>query len=219
MGHFPDRVMNPPANQPDPEETELFRRSQAGDLVAFTGLGERLRPALVRHAAAWLEPLGNAEAEDLVQETLLRLYLRLDQLRDPHHFRRSAFKIVQRLALDRKRIFKNHRTDPLPESFEDSDGPPDDRGARDDSEWRLSLLYVVEEMRPLTKALGQPCHDIAVWLLDRLAAEGDLPSVREIAAHWQLGHGTAQEYRSRIFAGWRQYLSLYGLDHSPSGTP
>jgi DNA-directed RNA polymerase specialized sigma24 family protein len=211
--------MNPPANQPDPEETELFRRSQAGDLDALTDLSERFRPALVRHAAAWLEPLGNADSEDLVQDALLRLCLRVSQLRNVQHFQRSAFKIVERLALDRKKIFKNHRTTPLPESFEGLNGYPDSNHAEDNSEWRLSLLYVIEEMKPLTKKLGEPCHAIAVWLLDRLEADGDLASVREIAAHWQLGHGTAQEYRSRILASWRQHLSLYGLDHSPSSTP
>lgn len=211
--------MNHPANQPDLQDVELFRRSQVGDLDAFANLVERLRPTLVRHAAAWLEPLGNGDAEDLVQDSLLRLYLRRHRLRDAQHFRRAAFKIVEHLALDRKRIFKNHRTDPLPESFGEMDGPTDDECGENNAEWRVSLFYAIEEMKPLTKVLGQPCHSMAVWLLDRLATDGELPGVREIAAHWRLGHGTAQDYRTRILASWRHHLSLYGLNHSPSAIP
>jgi DNA-directed RNA polymerase specialized sigma24 family protein len=219
VGRSPDRPLSNPDCSPDPGEIELFGRARAGDGHALAVLSARLRPALLRRAQALLEPLGNSDAEDLVQETLLRLCLNLPRLRDARHFRRCAFDIVRHLALDRIKFSKNHRTEALPESFEEMGEPPGTVRDDKDSACRVSLLYAVEEMKPLTKALRQPCHEIAGWMLDQFVATGSFPTVREIAAHRQIGHGTAEEYRVRILATWRRHLDLYGLNTPQPGTP
>lgn len=208
------------SNPPDPAEAELFRRARDGDLQAFAKLCEHLRPTLLRSAAALLPPNGAADGEDLAQETFLRLFLDRDKLQDVSHFERRARVILKHLVLDLLKNCDNHRTTPLPESFEDMEaGPLGAMKSDSSSDSAVSLIYAVEEMKPLTKTLGQPIHAIAGWMLEAFATNGGFPSVREIAAHWRLGHGTAADYRTRILATWRHHLELYGLGETTPGNP
>jgi hypothetical protein len=206
---------NPDPDHRDPAEVELLRLAQAGDLDAFAELCGRLRPALLRFAGSLPQPAGDADGEDLAQEAFLRLFLDRARLRDVNHFRRRAFETVKHLAWDRAKIFKNHRTDPLPESFEEIGTPLAGTENDGDLAWPVSLPYALNEMKPLTKALGQPSHNIARWMLDAFAANGGFPTVREIAAHWRIGHGSAEAYRTRILTAWRRHPDLYGLNVDP----
>lgn len=63
-------------------DDELVASARAGDTAAFATLAERHRNRLIALTAR----LVREEAEDLVQEALLRAFLGLSQLRDPSRF-------------------------------------------------------------------------------------------------------------------------------------
>jgi RNA polymerase sigma-70 factor (ECF subfamily) len=102
---FPGRVHgSPPAaalSDVDPAETFLVRRAAAGDRSAFAGLIEAHWARLVRLARS---VVGEAEAEDSVQEALLRAWLALPSLRRPEAFSPWLTRVVLRGCFrDRRR--------------------------------------------------------------------------------------------------------------------
>ncbi|HEY7977901.1 MAG TPA: sigma-70 family RNA polymerase sigma factor [Rhizomicrobium sp.] len=71
----------PPANKPDsasPEMAwaELMRAGLAGDAAAYRQLLEAIAPRLRKFAVHGLSRIGNADAEDVVQEILLAIHLK-----------------------------------------------------------------------------------------------------------------------------------------------
>ncbi len=204
-------MTNPSPKANDPDDDRLLRAAQSGNLEAFAALSQRLRPALLRYANTFPHPAADADGEDLVQEALLRLLLGLNAVRDADHFRCRAYQTVKHLALDRIRIFKNRRTDLLPESFESLDALAQPDTSETSEELQMSPTYLAAELKPLTRPLGEPRHHMACWMLDVFAATGEFPTVRNLAARWHLGHGTAADYCVQFFAQWQRILSRYGL--------
>ena len=80
-------------------DDELVASARAGDTVAFATLVERHRDRLAAFAAR----LVREDAEDLVQEALLRAFLGLSQLRDPSRFGAWLCGIAVNLAKMRLR--------------------------------------------------------------------------------------------------------------------
>jgi uncharacterized protein len=80
-------------------DDELVAAALAGDSTAFAALVGRARPRV----QAVADRLVGDEAEDLVQETLLRAYLGLSQLRDPVRFEAWLCGIAVNLAKMRLR--------------------------------------------------------------------------------------------------------------------
>lgn len=73
-------------------DAELVARVVAGDAGAFTELVARHHPACLRYAA---HVLGDrTEAEDVVQETLLRAYRSLGRYQERQQFRSWLFRIL-----------------------------------------------------------------------------------------------------------------------------
>jgi RNA polymerase sigma factor (sigma-70 family) len=155
-------------------DSDLVFASLEGDHAAFGELVERHGRRLTAVARRMLG--GDADAEDLVQETLLHAYLGLERLRDPDRFASWAYGIALNLA---KMRLRDRRDGALP--LLDADGgrrppgvfaaepTPDElaetrelwervRRAVDvlpASERRAVLLYYVE---------GQSCEEIAALL-------------------------------------------------------
>lgn len=204
-------MTHPSPKADDPEDDRLLRMAQAGNPEARDALCQRLRPALLCYADTLPNPGADADGEDLVQEALQRLILDMGIIRNANHLRRRAYQIVKHLALDRLRIFNNHRTDPLPESFEPLDAPPEPDTSSPSLELQMSLTYLAAELKPLTRPLGELRHRIACWMLDEFVVAGEFPSVRVLAARWGVGHGTAADYRGQILDRWLRALGLYGL--------
>lgn len=74
------------------DDAELVRRVLAGDIEAYAGLVARYREPLGRYA---VRMLGNhADAEDALQETLVRAYRSLGRCSDPERFGAWAFGIL-----------------------------------------------------------------------------------------------------------------------------
>jgi uncharacterized protein len=136
---------------------ELILASRRGDTEAFaelvTGQRERLESLVAR-------VLGDgSEAEDVVQETLLRAYLGLSQLRDPERFGAWLAGIALNLArmiLRRRaayaRALARVPAEPLPDPREEAELPLDQLP---DGERAVVVLHYVE---------GLSCEEIAARL-------------------------------------------------------
>jgi RNA polymerase sigma factor (sigma-70 family) len=118
----PERnLWRPPSNQLTVRDDELVTAARAGDPAAFAALVERNRSRVVAVA----ERLVGDDAEDLVQEALLRAYLGLSQLRDPARFGAWLCGIAVNLAKMRlrrraleTRLLSEPATDGGPEELE-----------------------------------------------------------------------------------------------------
>jgi RNA polymerase sigma-70 factor (ECF subfamily) len=82
------------------EDAELVGRARAGDRRAFRALYDRWRPAVFRGARAFAD-LDRDDVEDVVQETFVRAFGRLDGLKDPARFGPWVLTIARNRALSR----------------------------------------------------------------------------------------------------------------------
>jgi len=95
------------------EDADLQHKARYGDKTAFTELANRYYPALCRHAQYFVRDVGTAE--DIVQEALLKAFLRIKQYDPERSFSTWAYKIVTNCALDYLRKRKDQSLDDLME--------------------------------------------------------------------------------------------------------
>ncbi|MCH2090127.1 MAG: RNA polymerase sigma factor [Pseudoxanthomonas sp.] len=102
--------MDAPAHAPDPDaEAERLRRARRGDGAAFEALYYDHARAL--HALAFRLTGNAAEAEDIVQETFLRMFGFLSGLRENTPLRPWLKRVAANLAIDRLRRQQHPGTD------------------------------------------------------------------------------------------------------------
>ena len=83
------------------DDAEAVERVRAGDVEAYRVLVERHWRGVL---AVLRQRLGNsADVEDLLQETFVRAYERLGQLREPRKFRLWLLRIATKLCADLRR--------------------------------------------------------------------------------------------------------------------
>jgi RNA polymerase sigma-70 factor, ECF subfamily len=83
------------------QEVELARDLLAGNLAAFDRFVESFRTKLFQYS---LLMCGQREdAEEVSQETLLKVFQNLDQLREPEHVRSWVFRIAKNACLMKRR--------------------------------------------------------------------------------------------------------------------
>lgn len=85
--------------QTESEDADLLEQARSGSRAAFDHLATRLRPGL--RSFIYRMVTQPEDAEDLVQETLLRAYRGLPSFRGESAFRTWMFTIAHRLCLDR----------------------------------------------------------------------------------------------------------------------
>lgn len=98
---------------PDPTDEEWLNRARAGDRAASQSLVVRHLPSILRYARRML---GNAhEAEDVAQETFLRLWQSIEEVEARATLRTWLFRVAHNLSIDRLR--KKHDK-PMPEDHD-----------------------------------------------------------------------------------------------------
>jgi RNA polymerase sigma-70 factor, ECF subfamily len=90
------------------EDLTWIDRWQGGEEAAFTALVEKYRERV--RAVAYRFLLNQAEAEDIAQETFIRLFQARDRYRPKAKFSSFLFTITHRLCLNTLRHRKRHPT-------------------------------------------------------------------------------------------------------------
>ena len=145
---------------------------------AFEELLEPLIPVFYRHAFRWTA--ARDQAEDLVQELLVRLYPRMDELAKLDQVQPWALKVMYRIFVDQYRREQNspvRSLDALPSAGRDGGDPPLD-GCADDSPQPPELVereLTGERLAAAWAQLGTDhrvvvaLHDIEGYGLEELA--------------------------------------------------
>jgi RNA polymerase sigma-70 factor (ECF subfamily) len=138
------------------DETGLARALLAGEADAFDRFVEHFRSKIFHYS--WLMCGQPEDAEEVAQETLLKVFESFATLREPERVRPWVFRIAKNACLmhRRKSIFAPVRElslDELPPSNEIADGagPPETQMLR--SELRAVLDRVVMELPPSYRAV------------------------------------------------------------------
>lgn len=85
----------------EPTDEEWLHRARSGDRAASKSLVERHLPSILRYARRML---GNAhEAEDVAQETFLRLWQSIEEVEARTTLRTWLFRVAHNLSIDRLR--------------------------------------------------------------------------------------------------------------------
>jgi len=166
----------------DAELVELCRRGEEG---AWSLLVERYSRYVYAIAVRGFA-LASTEAEDVFQETFLRVYERLDGLRDPAALRPWIGQVTRRLCLDRLSAARKETVA--------VDEPPDASG---------TPLEAIEEAMDVQEALRQldeRCRE----LLDRFFARDE--PYRVISEALELPMGTVASRISRCLDALRNRL-------------
>lgn len=102
-------------------DTLLVLRAQQGDRAALDATLKSIQRPLFGYIARLLTNSGIA-AEDVLQETLLRIVRNLEWLREAHYFRTWAFRIASREAF--RAIGRSRSAPPLEELDDRLPAPP-----------------------------------------------------------------------------------------------
>lgn len=101
-----------PLSGDDPDEP-LIRQARAGDASAFGQLVSRCKNRVYRLT---LRLAGNVgDGEDILQETFLNAFNKLDSFRGRSHFSTWLYRIAINTALMHRRSSRRHATEPLDE--------------------------------------------------------------------------------------------------------
>ncbi len=183
-----------------PTETDLLVMAQAGDMEAFADLQVRLEPVIRRFV--WRLIGTSLEEEDIVQDSMIALYLNLERVQPVENLRAYLFRIVRNRCYDllrKRRRFQQLSLDEEPMEgyaslleLADEDSQPEDA-----AHWLLLNLEVQGAINRL------PEHQRQTLIL---YAEEKL-SYPEIAAAMNTSVGTV---KSRLFHARR---TLRGLLH------
>ncbi len=145
------------------EEADLARRLMQGDMSAFEPLATMLQNKLFQYS--YLTCGQREDAEEVAQETLLRVFQSFDQLREPEKFRPWLFTIARNVCYMRRRksIFAPEEEislDELMPSFKD------DGGARrlEIADWSalpdaVAENVIVPRNRVIPRKGSRPCPD------------------------------------------------------------
>jgi RNA polymerase sigma factor (sigma-70 family) len=134
-------------------DEELVRLARAGSADAFEQLARRHQVSLFRFLQRRC-PRGH-EAEDLLQQSLLKAYQSLDKFRDGYRFKPWLFTLSYRLAISAGRRVSIHTSGGGLESIPSAHADPSQQAER--AERRLRLWNIVRE------TLGEESFT-AVWL-------------------------------------------------------
>ncbi|MBE1514918.1 RNA polymerase sigma factor [Nesterenkonia halotolerans] len=175
------------APPPGADEVTLVARAQDGDLAAFEQLVDRYESRLLGLCIRMLHQ--NADAEDIVQDTFLTTWRRLDSLQDPAAFKAWIFRLASNGCLDflrRKQVRRTDTVDPADMVEQSATGAS--------VEHRAEASAAVDELDRVLATL--PPEQRLVWLLYEVEGQ----SYAEIAEVLRLTEGSVRGriHRARI---------------------
>jgi len=181
------------------DDTTLARLALAGELAAFDELARRYQSPLLRFVS---RRLPDSDAEDVVQETLVKAYTRLGQYRPSYAFKNWVFAIAYHETIDHLRRPRKPVNAVLGEIPIDADpGREAEVAERNASLWSIARselsddaftavwLFYVEDMTAADIALVQRrswisvkvmLHRARAKLADCLNAESMLDGVEPV---------------------------------------
>jgi RNA polymerase sigma-70 factor (ECF subfamily) len=190
----------------NPSDAELAERVAGGDAEAFEALFARHGDAVRRHLARIVRREG--AADDLVQETFLRVWTRAEQWDRRGAFAGWLFRIATNLALNHLRSTRRRRQRPLEIPVDPGDTDEDEHVA---PSWMVdastlgpdAIVALAEQearLRGLVEALPEAKREVF-----RLAHEAEMP-LRQIAEALGIPEGTAKSRlhhaRKRLAREW-----------------
>lgn len=104
-------------------EVEWARRLLEGDATAFTPFVESFQAKVFQYT--WMMCGQREDAEEVAQDTLLKVFESFDQLREPEHVKAWVFRIAKNYCLMKRRrsVFAPERELSLDELVPGSDSP------------------------------------------------------------------------------------------------
>lgn len=193
------------------DEEQLARALLAGETDAFEKFVEHFRSKVFRYS--WLMCGSPEDADEVAQETLLKVFQSFDQLREPEHVRSWVFRIARNVCLmqRRKSVFaptEELLVDDLP--LADASEPADSRLLQ--SELRAVIERIVMELPPIYRSV------VLLRDLEGLSTE-------ETAQVLDIATDVVKTRLHRGRAAMRQKLDCYVHNHcledqpSPNPTP
>jgi RNA polymerase sigma-70 factor (ECF subfamily) len=178
-----------------PSDEELARRAQGGCRASFEELTRRFQVPLLHFLSRWAD---REDAEDLVQDTLVRAYENLDRYRPAWRFATWLFTIARRLSMNLKRRRRPRADGEAMAAVEDRSPGPGVQAAANEGRERLwsaaaevltepqmtaTWLYYVEEMpiKEIARVVG--CSQVAAKISLFRARKRLMPVLRP----WQPG--------------------------------
>jgi RNA polymerase sigma-70 factor (ECF subfamily) len=194
-------------------ETELASALLAGETDAFERFVEHFRSKVFHYS--WLICGSPQDAEEVAQETLLKVFDNFDQLRDPERVRSWVFRIARNVCLMQRRrsVFAPAHElslEELPPSTEVADSLEAPEGELLRSELRAVIDRVIIELPPSYRAV------VLLRDLEELSTE-------ETAHVLDLSLDVVKTRLHRGRAAMRQkldcYLNNHCLEDQPSPNP
>jgi RNA polymerase sigma-70 factor (ECF subfamily) len=194
-------------------ETELAGALLAGETDAFERFVEHFRGKVFHYS--WLMCGSPQDADEVAQETLLKVFESIDQLREPERVRAWVFRIARNVCLmqRRKSVFAptyEVSLDELPPSAEIPDSGRAPEGELLRGELRAIIDRVIAELPPTYRAV------VLLRDLEELSTE-------ETAQILDLGLDVVKTRLHRGRAAMRQkldcYINNHCLEDQPSPNP
>ena len=184
-----------------PSDDDLAFRIRAHDESAFELLFQRYGEALTRRLAGMVRdgPAAQETAQDLAQETFLRVWTHAEQWNGQGSFKAWLYRIASNLALNHLRSLRRHPAQPLPEEEGDWDEWADEDSLAPG--WLVdstslgpdAMLEQAEEHVRLHRALNELSEEKRQVF--RLVHEMEL-SIRDAAGRLGIPEGTV---KSRLY--------------------
>lgn len=157
-------MLQPLVAEPEPmiiepvTETELLQLAQAGDHDAFAELQARLDSPIRRFV--WRLIGTHPEEDDIVQDSLIALYLNLDRIDPPENLRPYLFRIIRNRCYDllrKRKRFQHVSLDEEPvESWVSLNEPPETGSQPEEvTHWLMLNLEVQAAMERLPEVQRQ----------------------------------------------------------------